>query len=450
MPALPPLPCTDGSGDVVLNEYGTPIVAQPEPPVQGPIQGPPSSFAEDDYGDQIIDFGKNDKRGNSANEPAVDMYDPTDPTAESDANFAADGEPLLDGVRVDELPAVKLRQELMERQLDHRGPIQTLVQRLRMTLSIENKCKQMMKQKLNQTKPSSPAVASKDDKEEDDDDDEDDEDDSPVMNPMSMASIMGVLKAPEPSGGGGEEDMEIEDDDDASGDNASGDVTPSLMPDIPLPMAPPPLMGNSAPFPSAAPPPPLAPPQPLMMAAPPPFPTMSVPPPPPFHLSSSPSLPSSMMSDPAPPPGEDLAMLGIDPESVGPSMPIKPPPALSAPATSSPLSSPFGSPESQFDGRQQQSHHQPVTGSSIFNVFFNAGKSASNGSLTGADKSEASEIRANGSGSGKHLTDLRVVDLKAELEKREMPTTGNKTVLQARLRGAMEAEGADPDQTLFD
>ena len=76
----------------MLNEYGTPIVVEPEPPVQGPmppVQGPkppaqgpkpplqgpkppqqgpkpplqgPSSFTEDDYSDQILDFGKSYNR----------------------------------------------------------------------------------------------------------------------------------------------------------------------------------------------------------------------------------------------------------------------------------------------------------------------------------------------------------------------------------------------------
>jgi len=474
MPDLPMPPTADApasGGKVILNEYGTPIVVEPEPPIQGPAQGPqppaqalqpptqppiqgpqpptqvpiqgpkpptqtpiqppkPSAnFAEDDYGDQIIDFGKSDAKSKASD---VDMYDPTNPTAEPESNFAADGEPLLDGIRVDELPAVRLRQELLERQLDHRGPIQTLVQRLRMTLSIENKCKQMMKQKIAKAHSPSPAAAAKkddpkaqnnaDDGDEEDEDDDDD-DDSPAINPMSMASIMGVFRPPEVSsgGGGGEEDMEIEE------DEASGDALPAPpdMPDIPLPSGLAPLL-----------PPPPAPPA-LSASA-----TALAPPPP-----APPALSSSTI-DSANPPGEDLAMLGIDPQSVEPTIAVKPPPALSASsaaASSSPLSSPIGSPESHSAAQQP-----PITGSSIFNVFFNAGKSPANGSVPDADKSDDSESQTNGSGLGKRLDELRVVDLKAELEKRELATTGNKTVLLSRLRGAIQSEGADPDSFLFE
>ena len=79
---------------------------------------------------------------------------------------------------MDELPPVKLRQELMERHLDHRGPVQTLVQRLRMSLSIENKCKQIMRQKITHV-----SRRRKDDyDDEDDGDDYDDDDDYVVEN----------------------------------------------------------------------------------------------------------------------------------------------------------------------------------------------------------------------------------------------------------------------------
>lgn len=145
-------------------------------------------------------------------------------------------------------------------------------------------------------------------------------------------------------------------------------------------------------------------------------------------------------------------MLGIDPLSVEPSSIPKPPPGLlesgsssPKPAASekpaaSPLSSPLGSPESHVAATQQlpqqQQQQQPVTGSSIFNVFFNAGKAAAT-------------AKTNGVAPGKRINELRVVDLKAELEKRDQPTGGNKTVLLQRLRGALEAEGADPDQVSF-
>ena len=54
-------------GKVMLNEYGTPITVpepttvptpnKPAPPLQGPAP-PPSEFANDEYGDQILNFDK--------------------------------------------------------------------------------------------------------------------------------------------------------------------------------------------------------------------------------------------------------------------------------------------------------------------------------------------------------------------------------------------------------
>ncbi|CAH0552483.1 unnamed protein product [Brassicogethes aeneus] len=48
------------------------------------------------------------------------------------------------------------------------------------------------------------------------------------------------------------------------------------------------------------------------------------------------------------------------------------------------------------------------------------------------------------------LMDLRVADLKRELEERECDTTGKKNVLQQRLREALEQEGENPDTCLFE
>ncbi|KAJ8953767.1 hypothetical protein NQ318_015424 [Aromia moschata] len=48
------------------------------------------------------------------------------------------------------------------------------------------------------------------------------------------------------------------------------------------------------------------------------------------------------------------------------------------------------------------------------------------------------------------LKDLKVADLKRELEERECETTGKKADLQNRLREALENEGENPDTFLFD
>ncbi|XP_056427264.1 scaffold attachment factor B2-like [Hyla sarda] len=63
-----------------------------------------------------------------------------------------------------------------------------------------------------------------------------------------------------------------------------------------------------------------------------------------------------------------------------------------------------------------------------------------------ADEQPSSDAGASTEVETKKLSELRVIDLKAELKKRNLDTGGNKSALTERLKRAIEEEGGNPDQ----